>query len=143
MILYMSHKTYQQGYSFPQVLAKMKTPKGSPIVVGPPLQGLNFWNKKSEIENNETPRCRNARIRRGYIEPRPGLSLFKSGFDSTVMYIREFPISSGTTYHLVITLKSIYESLDLVTYTRVPWYYATGTVEITAESPVTLNLSPA
>ncbi len=134
-------RDYQQGYSTSEALSKIPTPVSAAIEIGPPILGLNLYDKPASIDLNETPHCKNARITRNYIEPRPGLTLIASDFDDSIMYIREFTTSAGSNYQLVITLKSLYYSLNLTTYTRLPWYYSTGTVTTQVASAVVAGLS--
>lgn len=115
------------GTSISKLFPDMESPKDKPIIIGPPIQGLNKRKKPSEIDDNQTPYCLNARVRRDYIEPRWGYTLISSSFDSTIMYIREFVLSSGGIYLIVITTKSLYISINLSTFTRIPWPYTTGT----------------
>jgi hypothetical protein len=125
----MQPKNYQAGMgtSVSKLFPDMDSPKDKPIIIGPPIRGLNMRRKPSEIEDNETPYCLNARVRRDYIEPRWGYSLVSSAFDAPIMYIREFVLSTGGLYLVVITTKSLYTSINLTTFTRVPWYYTAGT----------------
>jgi len=123
-----SHKRYQDGLSTSGLLAEFTTPKEKPILIGPPMEGLNWYDAQANVGINETPYCTNARIGRGYLRPRPGLTLNYTFTGETVMYIREHTTRAGQTYLLVITNKSIYKSTDFTTYTRIPWYYSTGTV---------------
>ncbi len=115
-------KDYQSGYDIKELISKMKTPKSEPITIGPPILGLNFRLKPSEIKDNETPYCKNARITRNYIESRPGITLIAEDFDANIMYIREFVTSAGVTYLIIITEKSLYYSTNLTTFTRLPYY---------------------
>jgi len=128
-------RDYQSGYDISELLSKIKTPKNDSITIGPPILGVNYRLKPSDIEDNESPLCRNARITRNYIEPRPGLSLIYNGFDSDVMYIREFILSTGEYFLIILTTKSLYYSLNLTTFYRLPWYYSTGTVTTAVASP--------
>ncbi len=108
-------------------LSDTPSPKESPTYIGPPILGLNKREKRSEIEINQSPNCLNARILRNYIEPRPRFTLISSAFDANIVYIREFSVSTGETYLIIITTKSLYYSTNLSTFTRVPWPYTTGT----------------
>jgi len=128
-------RDYQKGYNISEVVSKIPTPTSAAVEIGPPMLGLNFRLKPIDIAINETSYCKNARIWRNYIEPRPGLTLLASGFDDTIMYIREFVTSADVNYLIVITLKSLYYSLNLTTFARLPWYYSTGTVTTSASSP--------
>lgn len=133
----MRNRNFQEGYSLKGLLSEIDTPKSKRVVIGPPIAGLNTRNKRTEIEPNESPCCKNARIHRDYIEPRPGLTLISDSFDATIVYIREFPVSTGESYLIVITTKSIYYSLNLTTFTRIPWYYTTGTATTNGTKIVT------
>src|SRR4030067_2550819 len=106
-------KEYQSGYDIKELISKIPTPKSTPIIIGPPILGVNYRLKRSEVDIKESPYCLNARISRNYIEPRPGLTLIASGFDSTIMYIREFGTSAGIIYQIIITIKSFYYSTNL------------------------------
>lgn len=125
-------RDYQVGLisNVSTIIAESITPKESPTQIGPPLSGYNTQLKASDLDLASTPYCKNARIRQNFIEPRSGISLISSSFDSTIMEIKEFELSSGTKYYMVITTKSIYVSSDLITFTRLPWTYVTGTVTI-------------
>jgi hypothetical protein len=136
----MRPQNYQSGYDIKELISKIATPKTKPITIGPPILGVNYRLKRSEIDMKESPYCKNARITRNYIEPRPGLTLISSAFDSTIMYIREFITSEGTNYLLILTTKSLYYSIDLTTFTRRPWYYSTGTVTTAVASAVVTGL---
>lgn len=132
----MRPRDYQSGYDIKELISKIPTPKTKPIIIGPPILGVNYRLKRSEIDLKESPHCKNARITRNYIEPRPGLTLISSDFDATIMYIREFVTSGGTNYLIVITTKSLYSSTNLTTFTRRPWYYSAGTVTTAVASAV-------
>jgi hypothetical protein len=130
-------KNYQpeSGYDISSVIGSIDTPKEKPISISPFVGGYNTYNKPSELDTNETPYCMNARIYRGKLEPRSGLSLLYAGFDSSIMLIKEFVLSSGGKYYIVVTLKSLYRSSDLSTWTRVPYPYNTGTVTVDSGTP--------
>jgi len=133
-----SHRTYLEGVSYPDALKDVSTPKEAPLVIGPPIKGINTYSKAVDIDNNESSLCYDARIVRGWIEPRPGLELLKA-FDTgeTIMYVKEFTTSTGAYYFLVITIKSIYYTTNYSTYTRIPWYYTTGTATTNGTTTVT------
>jgi hypothetical protein len=117
----MRPREYQQGYDTASMLKDLATPKRNPIIIsnfGP----LDLQHKPSEIAENESPRCRNAYIKRGWIEPRAGRTLLdNSSFDSTILFIGEFATSDNHIYAIIITQKSLYSSTNLVTFTRIPW----------------------
>ncbi len=134
-------KDYQSGYNISEIVSKLPTPISNAIEIGPPVSGLNLKLKPIDINLNETPYCKNARITRNYIEPRPGLTLIASGFDDIIMYIREFVTSAGVSYQVIITIKSLYYSTNLTTFTRLPWYYSTGTVTTQVASKIVTGVS--
>lgn len=129
----MRTRNYQQdlGTQFGE-LTDTPSPKDSPIYIGPPILGVNKREKRSEIKINESPNCKNARVLRNYIEPRPRFTLISSSFDASIVYIREFSVSTGENYLIIITTKSLYYSVNLSTFTRIPWPYTDGTVTIAA-----------
>ena len=129
-------REYQSGYDIKELISKIQTPKSKPITIGPPILGVNFRLKPSEIADNESPYCKNARITRNYIEPRCGIVLISSDFDANILYIREFVTSANVSYLIILTEKSLYYSLNLSTFTRLPWYYNTGTVTTQVDSPI-------
>ena len=116
-----SHRRHQEGLSTSGILDGMSTPKEKPLLIGPPIEGLNYYDTKANVGVNETPYCFNARISRGYIAPRPGLTLNHTFTGETVMYIREHTTRAGQTYLLVITDKKIYKSTDFTNYTAITW----------------------
>ena len=129
-------REYHSGYDIKELISKIQTPKSKPITIGPPILGVNFRLKPSEIADNESPYCKNARITRNYIEPRCGIVLISSDFDANILYIREFVTSADVSYLIILTEKSLYYSLNLSTFTRLPWYYSAGTVTTQVDSAI-------
>jgi hypothetical protein len=132
-----SHRAYLEGISYPDALKDVPTPKEAPFIIGPPIKGINTYSKPVDIDNNESSLCYDARVVRGWIEPRPGIELLHEFTDETVMYMKEFTTSTGAYYFLVLTTKSIYYTTNYSSYTRIPWYYTTGTATTNGTTTVT------
>ena len=127
-----------EGISYPDALRDVTTPKESPFIIGPPIKGINTYSQPIDIDNNEASLCYDARVVRGWIEPRPGTNLlYTFNTDETVMYVKEFATSTGGYYFFVFTTKSAYYTTDYGTYTRIPWYYTTGTATTNGTTTVT------
>ena len=45
-----------------------------------------------------------------------------------MLFRSEFVTSADVSYLIILTEKSLYYSLNLSTFTRLPWYYSTGTI---------------
>lgn len=132
-------RDYQQDFGAAQsdFMEDIKTPIENRIQILHPIRGINLRDRRSQMDMRESPNCKNARISRGYIEPRPGIKEIATGFDNTILYIREAVASTGEVYAIIITMKSLYYSTDLSTFTRAPFYYSTGTISSISSTAVT------